>query len=185
MKYFARKKNVFDDKKGFTLIEMLIYVALVGIISMVLFGTLLFIIKVNNKIIALSRVNSNAYSTVERITYEIINSQYVYIPTSNFINYNHNSSIEGQLSLATEIDSSVNEDINYVDFYLDNEVLFIKEEGFAPIALNSSDVQITKLEFSYLKNGSRESIQINIGIKAKNSSLSDSEVNLISTVALR
>ncbi|MCK5475961.1 MAG: type II secretion system protein [Candidatus Pacebacteria bacterium] len=184
MKYFARKKNVFDDKKGFTLIEMLIYVALVGIISMVLFGTLLFIIKVNNKIIALSRVNSNAYSTMERMTYEIINAQYVYIPTSNFINYGLDTSVD-QLSLATEIGSSSNEDINYIDFYLDNYVLFIKKEGSVPIALNSSDVQITKLEFSYFKNGSRESIQIDIKIKAKNSSLSDSEVNLISTVALR
>ena len=185
MKYFVRNKNIFDNKKGFTLIEMLIYIALVGMISVVLFGILFFIIRANNKIIALSRVNSNAYSTMERMTYEIINSQYIYIPTSNFVNYNYDLSAEDQLSLATEIGSSSNEDINYIDFYLDNNALFIKEEGSDPIALSSSDVQITKLEFSYFRNGERESIQIDISIKANNSSLSDSEVNLINTVTLR
>ncbi len=185
MKRFVKNKNIFDNKKGFTLVEMIIYIALVGIISVILFGILLFIIRVNNKIIALSRVNSNAYSTMERMTYEIINSQYIYIPTSNFVNYNPDLSAGNQLSLATEIDSLANEEINYIDFYLENDALFIKEEGSVPIALNSSDVQITKLEFSYFKNDQRESVQVNMTIKANNSSLSDSEVNLINTVTLR
>jgi len=185
MNYFQKKINISHQEKGFTLIEMVIYVALVGIISVVLFGIIFFIIRLNSKIIALSRVNSNAYSTMERMTYEIINSEYIYLPTSNFENYNYNAFAEKQLSLATKIGSPVEEDINYVDFYLESDTLFIKEEGMSPIALTSSDVKVTRLEFSYYLNDTRESVQIEIDIKANNSPLSDSEVNLISTVALR
>ena len=185
MNQVYRNGDRLNRKKGFTLIEMMVYVALVGIVSTVLFGIIFFIIRANSKIVALSRVNSNAYSVMERVTYEIINSQYIYTPTSNFMNYNYDSLLENQLSLATEIGSLPNDDVNYVDFYLENDTLFIKEEGLNPIALTSSDVQVTKLEFSYFKNSERESVQIDINIKANNSSLSDSEVHLINTVALR
>ena len=64
-----RKIKIKNKEEGFTLIEMIVYVALVGIIFIVLFNIIFFIIKANNKIIALSRVNSNAHSAMERMTY--------------------------------------------------------------------------------------------------------------------
>ena len=174
-----------NDKSGFTLIEMVIYTALVGVISSVLFGITLFVVRANNKITALAKVSSNAHSAMERMTYEISNSKYIYLPTSNFVNYNPDASEGGQLSLATEVDTSANDDITFVDFYFENETLFLKKEGLDPIALVSSDVLVSKAEFSYYKNGSRESISIDMIIQAKNSAISDSTIHLINTVSLR
>ena len=57
-----------NNKSGFTLIEMVIYTALVGIISIVLFGITFFVIRANNKITALSKVSSNAHNVMEIIT---------------------------------------------------------------------------------------------------------------------
>jgi len=180
-----------NDKSGFTLIEMIIYTALVGIISVVLFGITFFVIRANNKITALSKVSSNAHSAMERMTYEIANSKYIYFPTSNFVNYNSDLSEGNQLSLVTEIGASANEDVTFVDFYLENDTLFLKKEGsvpmtpIAPIALVSSDVLVSGMEFSYYKNGSRESVTIDMTVQAKNSAISDSTIHLINTVTLR
>lgn len=169
-----------NDKSGFTLIEMIVYVALVGIISIVLFNVTFFVIRANNKIIALSRVSSNAHSVMERMTYEITNSKYIYLPTSNF------SLSDVQLSLVTEVGASSNEDITFVDFYVEDSTLFLKEEGLDdPIALTSSDVLVSRMKFSYYKNDSRESVIVDMTIQAKNSAVSDSEIHLVNTVALR
>ena len=175
-----------NDKSGFTLIEMVIYTALVGIISVVLFGIIFFVIRVNNKITSLSIVSSNAHSAMERMTYEIANSKYIYLPTSSFDVCNGDPGKECQLSLATEVDATANEDITFVDFYLENKTIFLKkEELILPVALISSDVFVSKLEFSYYKNGSRESVTIDMTVQSKNSAISDSTIHLINTVALR
>jgi len=161
------------------LIEMIVYAALIGVIFIVLFEIIFFIMRANNKIIALARISSNAHSAMERMTYEIVNSQYIYLPTSNF------SSSDAQLSLATEVDVSSNEEITFVDFYVENDALFLKKEGLSPIALTSSDVLVSNLEFLYYKNDLRESVTINMTVNPKNSAMSDSEIHLINTVALR
>ncbi|MCK4592365.1 type II secretion system protein [Candidatus Parcubacteria bacterium] len=174
-----------NNKSGFTLIEMIIYVALVGIISAVLFSVTFFVIRTNNKIIALSKVSSNAHSVMERMTYEMANSKYIYLPTSNFVNYNYDLSKGNQLSLATEIGVSSNENIAFIDFYVENDTLFLKEDGLDPIALTSSGVLVSKMEFSYYKNDLRESVTIDMTIHAKNSAISDSKTHLVNTAALR
>lgn len=180
-----------NDKSGFTLIEMVIYVALIGIVSIVLFNIIFFVIRVNNKITALSIASSNAHSVMERMTYEISNSKYIYLPTSNFVNYNSNPSEGNQLSLVTEIGAFTNEDVTFVDFYLENGTIFLKKESsnptisISPVALVSSDVFVSGMEFSYYKNSSRESVTIDMTVQAKNSAISDSTIHLINTVALR
>ncbi|MCK4891245.1 MAG: prepilin-type N-terminal cleavage/methylation domain-containing protein [Candidatus Pacebacteria bacterium] len=175
-----RKIKIKNKEEGFTLIEMIVYVALVGIISIVLFNVTFFVIRANNKIIALSKVSSNANSVMERMTYEIVNSKYIYLPTSNF------SSSDAQLSLVTEVGASSNEDITFIDFYVEDGTLFLKEEGLDdPIALTSSDVLVSDMEFLYYKNDSRESVTVDMTIQAKNSAMSDSIIHLVNTVALR
>lgn len=174
-----RKAKIKNKEKGFTLIEMVVYVALIGVIFIVLFEIIFFIMRANNKIIALSRISSNAHSAMERMTYEIVNSQNIYLPTSNF------SSSNAQLSLATEVGVSSNEEITFVDFYVENDTLFLKKEGLDPIALTSSDVLVSDMEFLYYKNDSRESVKIDMIVSSKNSAMSDSTIHLINVVALR
>jgi len=183
-------KNVLNETKqnknnsGYSLIEMLAYVALIGIVSVFIYGVILFVYYDNKRIINLTRINSNAYSAMERIRYEIENSSYVYLPTSNLENYNYDLAKADQLSLATGIGVSLNEEITFVDIYLENGAVFLKKEELAePIALTSSGVTVSDLGFSYYQNGSRESVSVDITIEPKNSSTS--AIHLISTIALR
>lgn len=175
------KKNKNDS--GFTLVEMIIYAALIGIVVVLIYGFILFIYSENKRIVNLTRINSNAYSSVERIRYEVENSDHIYLPTSNMTNYNYDSGKAEQLSLVTKVGVSSPEDITFVDFYLENDTIFLKKEGLDPIALTSSDVLVSDLSFSYYKNDWRESITINLTIEPKNNSVSS--VNLTSTIAFR
>ena len=171
------------NNSGYTLIEMVMYVALVGIITMFIYGVILFVYNNNKQTVNLVKINSNAYGVMERIRYEVENASYIYLPTSSMANYNYQTGID-QLSLATEVDVSSPEDIAFVDIFLENGTVFIKkEESLLPIALTSSGVVVSDLSFFYYKNGSRESVTIDITIEPKNSS--SSFINLISTVALR
>jgi type II secretory pathway pseudopilin PulG len=177
------KQNKHDS--GYTLIEMLAYVALVGIVTVFIYSVILFIYNDNREIINLTKINSNAYSAMERMRYEVENSNYIYLPTSNMANYNYDAMKADQLSLATKIGAVSPGDTTFVDIYLENNTVFIKKEESSPIALTSSSVSVSDLSFFYYKNGSRESVTIDITIEPKSSSISNSSINLIGTIALR
>ena len=186
MKNISSKKNKNKNNSGYSLIEMIVYVALIGVVSIFIYSIILFIYYDNQRIINLTRINSNAYSVMERIRYEIENANYVYLPTSNMENYNYNSARADQLSLATEIGVSLDENITFVDLYLENGTIFLKKEKLLEsIALTSSGVVVSDLNFSYYKNGSRESVAIDIIIEPKNDSVSTSPIYLTSIIALR
>jgi type II secretory pathway pseudopilin PulG len=186
MKNILSKTKQNKSNSGYTLIEMVAYVALVGIVSVFIYSIILFIYNNNTEIINLTKINSNAYSAMERIRYEVENSDYVYLPTSNMANHNYDLTKTDQLSLATKVDALPHDDITFVDIYLEDGTVFLKKEGLtsiAPIALTSSGVVISDLSFFYYKNNSRESVTIDITIEPKNNSTSS--INLISVIALR
>ncbi|MDF1498097.1 MAG: prepilin-type N-terminal cleavage/methylation domain-containing protein [Patescibacteria group bacterium] len=184
IKLKKRKENR-KNPNGFTMIEMIVYVLLVGLVSVVLFNIIFFVTNTNNKIISMTKASFNAYSVMERIIYEIENSSHIYMPTSNFVNYNYDISKGDQLTLATEIGASATENITFVDFYIENDTLFLKQEGLNPVALTSSDVKVSNLSFSYYKNDTRESVTVDFTITANGSSILGSETHLVNTVTLR
>ena len=188
--------NIFNKTKrnksssGYTLIEMIIYVALIGIITVFIYGVILFVYNSNKRTVNLVKINSNAYSAMERMRYEVENADYIYLPTSNMANYDYDAIEADQLSLATKIGALSSDDITFVDIYLENETVFIKKEGSIlnpspPVALTSSGVVVSDLSFFYYKNGLRESITIDVTIEPKNSSVSSRTIHLINTIALR
>jgi len=185
MNNILNKTRKSKNSLGFSLIEMLVYVALVGIVTVFIHGIILSIYCNNKRIINLTKINSNAYSMMERVRYEIENSSYVYLPTSNMANYNYNSAEADQLSLATKIDALPHDDVTFIDFYLEDGVIFFKKEELAPVALTSSDVSVSDLSFSYYENSRRESVTVDLAIESKDSSIPNSSIHLISTIALR
>lgn len=183
------RNKIFRQRGGYTLIEMLLYTALVGILSVVIIEVVMIISKTNSKITAMTEANYNASDILERIAYEARNSEYVYLPASNFRNYNFNSAKGDQLSLATAQNILAGENIGYVDFYVENNAVFLKKDGSVPVALNSPGISVDAINFYYYKNSSgdrqRESITIDLAVKPKNSFVSGSAVHFVNTVALR
>ncbi len=177
-RFKKNKQNI--ENKGFTIIEMVVYIALFGLILTVLFNMITMAFQTNNRIIASAKVNSDTHGALERMTYEIINSHHIYLPTSNF-----DTSPDGQLSIVSQIELVDNEQETFLDFYLENDTLFLKKEGHVPVALTSADVLVSNLKFSYHQNGNRESVSIEITINSAKNGMSDVKIHTISTSTLR
>lgn len=177
--------KIFKNKKGYTLVEMLLYTALLGIITVVIVGVFFVISRTNSRVVSLMEINSNAYSAMERMAYEVSNSNNIYLPTSNFLNYNYDGAKAEQFSLVTRQAVSANESEAYMDFYLENDTIFMKQDGADPVALTSSNVQVEGLNFYYYKNDARESVKIDFTVKSNNILNSGIEINLSTVIALR
>ncbi|MFA6096787.1 MAG: prepilin-type N-terminal cleavage/methylation domain-containing protein [Candidatus Paceibacterota bacterium] len=175
----TRKKN----SSGFTLIEMVIYVALFGIIMGMIFNMILFVYGMNKRITSYSSVTADAHSAMERIVYEVTNSKYFYLPTSNFTNYNYIAGKSGQLSIATEKYATVDDSISFMDFYVEGGTLFLNMDGFDPVPLTSSNVTVFDFDLDYFKNGQRESVRISL--KARSASEPTIMIDLINTATIR
>lgn len=152
--------------KGFTLTEVLVYVAVFAIIIGAVVSYLIWSSDSGNKIRAMREVLDNVRIASDIIVSEIREAKGVYTPTSVF------SSHPGQLSLETlkylapgETDSS------YIDFFLCGTSLCFKKEGQNPYPITSERVEVEKLVFFPVSNSqSSSSVQTELKIKYKTTS---------------
>jgi type II secretory pathway pseudopilin PulG len=145
------------NKKGFTLIELIIYVATLAMVITLLTLFVFNLIKVQAKIRIGKEVSENSQRAMEIILWEIRHAQGVYPPTSFF------DSHPGQLSLETTKNTPPGEETTYLDFYLDeNDRLCLKREGAEAEPLVSENVKINNLVFNHLIASSTESVRIEL-----------------------
>ncbi|OGZ33995.1 MAG: hypothetical protein A2Y98_00835 [Candidatus Portnoybacteria bacterium RBG_19FT_COMBO_36_7] len=182
-RFIAGKKINIKSQAGFTLIEMLVYIAILIMVlaSLVIFG--IGAIRTGAKIKANAEVLNNSRRAIEAITFEIRKSKSIYAPTSIFdVN-------PGQLSLEQATDSLAGEKQTFVDFFKCGERLCLKKEGGDPFSITSNHVKITNLVFSQLLNSSLQpSVQITLGIETAASSLLpsySSSIEVTSTINLQ
>jgi len=170
-------------KKGFTLIEILVYVGVMVIILMTVSSFFLWTNRLNTKTKVMKETIYNARRAMEIMTYEIKSAEGVYNPTSVF------SSNEGQLSLQTTRYLPEGENKTYIDFYVCEYRLCLKKEDQDPIALTSDNVRVNVLAFHYIATTSTApSIQINLKVDYKaptNKPEHQASVNTTSTASLR
>ncbi len=180
----ANSKAKFKGgQTGFTLMEILVYVALVGIVAGAITGFGIWAIRAGAKIKMENEVMNNARRAMETMVYEIKKSAGVYTPTSNFeIN-------PGQLSLEQMTESIPQEEKTFVDFFQCGEALCLKRERAAPIALTNEKVRLTNLQFKQLVNSvTSPSIQISLsleGIAAGSRPEGQASISLTTTANLR
>jgi len=149
-------------KKGFTLIEVLVYVAVLSIIILTVSGFLIWTMRSNTKAKVMKETQDNARRAMEIMTYEIKEAKSIYTPTSVF------GSHPGQLSLEIKKYLPEGEDNTYIDFYLCENQLCLKKESKNPIALTSDRVKVSNLVFNQIATTSTlPSIQINLQIDYK------------------
>ena len=166
-------------KNGFSLIEMVIYAALLGMVSVFIVNSFMQITNVYARARAERDVLANARATLETVTDAIASSQTVYGPTSRF---NNNA---GQLSLATTATSTPGETVSYVDFWVDGGRIFERIPGQSAVALSAGTARVSMFRFErIIQTLGREAIKATIRVDAASTKFPTS-VTLNATTALR
>jgi prepilin-type N-terminal cleavage/methylation domain-containing protein len=170
-------------KRGFTLIELVVYVAVLGMVLASVLAFLLWTVKSQAKTNAMRQVLAAGQRTLEIFSREVAAASSVYTPTSVF------NSFPGQFSLQTGAYVPVGETSSYIDFYQCGDKFCMKRESQNPLAITSDKVSLTNLTFLHLVTGQgRSSVQITLTLAAKTSSLNpeyQASITLTDTVTLR
>jgi hypothetical protein len=166
MNLYSLKKN-----KGFSIAEMLIYIAIMTVILIVIVDMFLVVSKSNKQSSAYNSVKDSAVFGLEKIIKETRLSTSIDFGQSIF---NSTSSV---LVLNSEDE---NGDLKIVKFYLDNGLIKVDINGeyFGPATY--SDTFVSGLKFIPIDTGSSQAVKIEINIGAENIS-----ENFYSTVVLR
>lgn len=170
------------QEKGFTLIEMIVYIAIVSIIGGVLISFLANSFKSYNKAQAMQQVFNNTDGSLRTITNEIKYARSLYTPTSVFDNDN------GQLSLETALNAPADENTAFVDFYLDNGRIYEKREGSSTEPLTSEKVFVSALRFTSVAVSGKNSVSVKITSRINTASTQpgdQAQLTLNSTASLR
>lgn len=170
-------------KKGFTLVEMLIYIAVLSTVILTVSSFFLWIVRLNGKAKAMREVTDNAQRVMGVLSLEIKEAKSIYAPTSVF------STSTGQLSLETTKYLSSGETQTYIDFFLCEKRLCLKKEGQDPIALTSDSVEVKAMEFNQIATTSTiPSIRVSLTIDYKAPAEKPeyfASINTTSTVSIR
>lgn len=142
--------------RGFTLIETIFYVAIITVVTGILLLTVLNNLSAYNRSESQQNMFQNANDALKTIMNETKYSKSIYTPTSVMDND------AGQLSLETAVNAPTGETTTFVDFYLDNGVIYQKKEGEAALALTSDRVVITVLRFTDIVSGTKHSVKADI-----------------------
>ena len=152
IKKFLKSSSLFPFRfslftrasRGFSVIETLIYVAILGVVVSTAIYFLANTFKTYSKIYAQKEVAVNIQYALDMLTEEIRFSKNIYSPTSAFDQDN------GQISVETSQNPPTGETTAFIDFYLDNGRIYMKKEGQDTLPLTSNQVKINKLKFTLL-----------------------------------
>lgn len=144
--------SVKIKKEAFTLIETLVYSAVLGILIFVLSSFLIWSSRSNIKIRVMRETLDNTRQALELMNYEIRGASSVYTSTTT----------SNQLSLETTKYLPEGEASSYIDFFLCGNRLCLKRESQDPITLTSENIIINNLVFTQVNSGGGPSIEIEL-----------------------
>ena len=182
MKIQDSRFKIQDSRIGFTLMEILVYIAVLSIVIVAIISFVLWFTHSNTKAKVMRETLDNARRAMEIMSSEVKEAKSVYTPTSIF------DSHPGQLSLETSKYLPEGEKTSFIDFYLCDNRLCLKKESQDPVALTSDSMEVNKLVFTRILSGESPSIQIDLTIDYKNPTNRpeyQASVNLTSTASLR
>jgi len=167
--------------RAFTLIELLIYGLFLVIISVVAVSFFIQVVNVTETSRRSRESLENARRALDVISQEVRHAKSVYDPTSTL------DTNPGQLSLETTRDLPPDEETTYVDFYVDDDRLYVKREGQDEQLITSEKVKVNELTFSLLADASEKpAVQVLVTVEYVDPIRGPSNaVTLVSTATLR
>src|SRR3989344_5028 len=167
--------------QAFTLIELLIYGLFLVIISVVAVSFFIQVVNVTETSRRSRESLENARRVLDVISQEVRHAKSVYDPTSAL------DTNPGQLSLETTRDLPTDEESTYVDFYVDDDRLYVKREGQDEQLITSEKVKVNELTFSLLADASEKpAVQVLVTVEYVDPIRGPSNaVTLVSTATLR
>lgn len=156
-------------RKGFTLVEILVYVAVLAIVVGAVFSFLLWAAQSQIEASSKRRATLEGSKVLELIAKEVREATSVYISTSVF------GSNPGQLSLKTQKSVPTGEQETFVDFFVCETRLCMKKESQNPLALTSLDIAVDNLVFSRVVSGVTSSLQVKLTLSSKGNQASFTE----------
>ena len=136
--------------RGFSLIEMLVYVAIIAIMTISIVGILLALSDVYSRLAVVSRANSSGAAALDRIVREIRGAESIDIVTSQF------ATSSGVLVLNTRTSGG---SPTTVSFFVDeNGILQVEEGGAAAGRLTVAGVSVPELRFTRISGARSEMV---------------------------
>ncbi len=171
-------KLVKNKNEGLTLIEIIIYVALLGSIAVVIANFLLSTVNAYQRARAEREVISNARLLLETVNKSVAQADKVYSPTSRF------NQDTGQLSLVTQLTPPAGHTTAYEDFWVDNGRLWARKEGQGETPISAASVRVAKFSLEWIIQGlNQEAVKITLQIDS--ASRFPTSITLNSTTVLR
>lgn len=174
MKYFFLS-SVSRSQKGFTLVEMVIYAGVLGLLSVVAINSTLTMTRAFTDLRVSRDLNSSATALFERLTREIRGSKSINL-SSTF------DSPTGRLTLDTEDSSGT---ATTVEFYIDvDNLVKVREGGVPQGAIMTPKTTITNFYLRRLTNTNSEAIKIEATITATRANITKTR-KFYTTVVMR
>jgi len=168
-----------ESQRGTTILEIIVYTALFGIIAIIISNFLIQIVNAYNISRAEREVLSNGRLLLETVTKSLSEAEEIYTPTSAF-----NKDL-GQISLVTKTNVKPEHETAFIDFWVDNGRLWMRKEGANPSALSAASVRIGKFRLERLSQGlRRDAVRLTLQVNFAQQKFS-STITLTATTALR
>jgi len=146
-------------KQGFTIIEFVVYIAVLAILGGAILTLFLWTLKAHTKAQVLQETTSSAQFAMDKIIHEVREADSLYLPTTTAT----------QVSLKTKTSIPPGETSGYIDFFLCDGALCMKKEEGVPLALTPSTVEVTNLLFTTIStNTDFSSLRVFMEVRHKN-----------------
>lgn len=152
------------NNNGFTLVETLIYIAIVGLVIGALVQFSLTISQSRNKTFITQEVQSNVQQLIQEISYAVQSAAKVNTTTSVFAL--HPGVLSLQMSNPLENPTIITVDQN-------SGALVIKKGELPTSTLTTNQVIVQSLEFMYMQAGESDSVHVQATVASKNNDSQD------------